>query len=449
MTGPAVHVFTGPTLSGEDVAVAAPHAVVHPPVAHGDLLRLDVAPGDVVVVVDGYYHQRAPVRHKEVLELVDRGVRVVGCGSMGALRAAELAAYGMIGFGRVYEMYRDGEIDADDEVAVAHLPGGSFEARNVPLVNVRHAVAEAAAAGVVTAERAATVVATAKALHYTERSWRYIGASHAETGDRDTVPTLVAHLQEHPEAADLKRNDALGALGDLARIVADAGEPEPLGHWRNRHVYQWLAEFAGRDDAEDPVSDADVLRHQQLYQYDFPALWRAFVVAQAGGPGAPGDPATLAADVFARAGATEQALSADNPYLTKQELADLDPPESLVRTLVRSYVPPRGLHDVLAVVQPPADADDVRRGIRAARELNDTTLWRKRVRLVERLSPDRLERHLEGLWDVPPGDHEHLLAAARDRGFAMLADAVSAVRPYFLRDDTRSGGSVAPRWDRA
>ena len=89
-------------------------------VTHGDLLRLGPVRGDVVVIIDGYYHQRASVRHKEILALLADGVAVLGCSSMGALRAAELATYGMVGNGAVYRMYVDGVLDADDEVALAH-----------------------------------------------------------------------------------------------------------------------------------------------------------------------------------------------------------------------------------------------------------------------------------------------------------------------------------------
>ena len=56
---------------------------------------------------------------------------------MGALRAAELHPFGMVGIGQVYEWYRDGTIDADDEVAVAHGPAEFAFARLVGLTR-RH-----------------------------------------------------------------------------------------------------------------------------------------------------------------------------------------------------------------------------------------------------------------------------------------------------------------------
>src|SRR5258708_30535800 len=90
-----LHVFSGPTLGAAEVREAAPDAVVHPPVVAGDLSRLAVTPGDVVVIVDGAMTARSTVRHKEILSLVGAGVEVWGAGALGALRAAELHAHGV------------------------------------------------------------------------------------------------------------------------------------------------------------------------------------------------------------------------------------------------------------------------------------------------------------------------------------------------------------------
>ena len=45
------------------------------------------------------------------------GTQVFGAASMGALRAAELAPFGMIGVGAIFAAYRDGRLTGDDEVA--------------------------------------------------------------------------------------------------------------------------------------------------------------------------------------------------------------------------------------------------------------------------------------------------------------------------------------------
>ena len=68
-----VHVYCGPTISVAEAAAIVPGAVTHPPVRHGDLLRLDPAPGMTVVIIDGAWHQVPAVRHREILWLLAHG----------------------------------------------------------------------------------------------------------------------------------------------------------------------------------------------------------------------------------------------------------------------------------------------------------------------------------------------------------------------------------------
>jgi len=51
----------------------------------------------VVGIIDGVLLSDAAVGHREILNLLRRGIRVFGSGSMGALRAAELSTLGMEG----------------------------------------------------------------------------------------------------------------------------------------------------------------------------------------------------------------------------------------------------------------------------------------------------------------------------------------------------------------
>ena len=45
------HVFAGPTVTADRVRELLPGAVTHPPVRHGDLLRLGAVAGDTVVLL--------------------------------------------------------------------------------------------------------------------------------------------------------------------------------------------------------------------------------------------------------------------------------------------------------------------------------------------------------------------------------------------------------------
>ena len=109
-----------------------------PPAGVGDIARAVRRGPRAIALIDGMFERVLPVWHKEILWAMARGVHVFGAASMGALRAAELHAFGMQGVGRIFEAYRYGELEADDEVAVLHGPADlGFVAVTEALVNVR------------------------------------------------------------------------------------------------------------------------------------------------------------------------------------------------------------------------------------------------------------------------------------------------------------------------
>ena len=78
----------------------------------------------MIGLVDGRYEDIAAVWHKEILYAIEQGALVFGAASMGALRAAECADFGMIGVGAVFERYRSGELDRRCRRRPAACAGG-------------------------------------------------------------------------------------------------------------------------------------------------------------------------------------------------------------------------------------------------------------------------------------------------------------------------------------
>ncbi len=171
-------VFVGPTLAADEVRARLPGATVLPPAAVGDVLRATRRRGvRRIAIVDGYFEQMAAVWHKEVLVALERGISVYGAASMGALRAAELAPFGMIGVGTIYRDYARGTLVADDEVAVAHLPAEyGYRAVSDALVNIRYGLARAVKVRVIPASLHEPLVALARARFYRDRSWAQLVA---------------------------------------------------------------------------------------------------------------------------------------------------------------------------------------------------------------------------------------------------------------------------------
>jgi len=236
----ATFVFIGPTLLAAEVAARLPGATVVPPVAVGEILALvRRRRGTRIAIIDGYFERMAAVWHKEILLALERGLAVWGAASMGALRAAELAPYGMRGVGAIYRAYADGTLVADDEVAVAHLPAAyGYRATSEALVNLRHGIARAPMLG---ARTRAALVALAQARFYRERSWPALIADARAAGlPRRQIDGLAAWPKPDRKAADARL--LLRRLAD--RRSTDRARSTPLRvprTWALRQLAAYLA----------------------------------------------------------------------------------------------------------------------------------------------------------------------------------------------------------------
>jgi hypothetical protein len=224
---PEIVLFAGPTLPRAQI----PGDVeVMPPVSQGDIARLVVLPTARrprwIAIVDGVYERVPAVWHKEILWALSRGIWVGGAASMGALRAAELAPYGMAGVGQVYGAALSGELVDDDEVAVAHLGAeDDYRPVSVAMVDIRATLGAAVVEGVLSAGEAATLAADAKRRHYPDRRW----------------PAIA---QETPRLREWLRHGRHSVKADDARALIDLvrTRPEPAAvMWRLEETEQWRA----------------------------------------------------------------------------------------------------------------------------------------------------------------------------------------------------------------
>lgn len=92
------------------------------PAHQGSVFRAVEAGYRVIGIVDGMFGNVPSVWHKEILYALSKRVTVFGAASMGAIRAAELWPFGMIGVGLAYRSFRRGVLKDDDEVCVVHAP---------------------------------------------------------------------------------------------------------------------------------------------------------------------------------------------------------------------------------------------------------------------------------------------------------------------------------------
>jgi hypothetical protein len=201
---PGCIVFLGPSCDLETARALLPDAEFRPPAARGDIARAAADGARVIVLIDGVFLQDCAVGHREVLGVLTSGVTVIGASSMGALRAAELDTFGMVGIGEVYRRYRAGELESDDEVALVYDPESGY-ALSEPLVNIRATLEAAVADGALAPADAGAVLEAAQALYFPERTWPAILR-------RAAVPDAVREALARRAPVDLKRADAVAAL---------------------------------------------------------------------------------------------------------------------------------------------------------------------------------------------------------------------------------------------
>lgn len=232
-------VFAGPTLDAASVR-AILDAEVRGPAARGDVLRAVESGATAIGVVDGYFERVAAVWHKEILWALTKGCRVYGAASMGALRAAELAAFGMVPVGEIAAAYLRGDITDDDEVAVAHASEeDGYRRTSEAMVDIRATLASAVTARVIDEETRALLARSAKALFYPERVYPAVLA-HAEANGADPAQ-LAAFCAFLPRGRiDQKRLDAL-ALMERLRAMRDAPPPPKVVRYFFSHTDAWEA----------------------------------------------------------------------------------------------------------------------------------------------------------------------------------------------------------------
>jgi hypothetical protein len=215
-------VFLGPTMPLADAKkLCAAHYL--PPVRMGDVYALMAKRPSTIAIIDGTFQNAPAVWHKEILFALAHGVRVMGASSMGALRAAELHTFGMEGVGAIYEAFRDGRYEDDDEVAVAHAAREhGYRPLSEAMVNVRYALGEALRRGLIGESTRETLVSLAKGMFYPLRAWPTVLRAGREArlpvGELDALERYVR--AEKPNA---KRADAISLLSQLANETPRVG----------------------------------------------------------------------------------------------------------------------------------------------------------------------------------------------------------------------------------
>jgi TfuA protein len=200
-------IFLGPSLSHEEGRKIF-EADYRPPAKKGDFLRLASLSNEITIVglVDGLFLQDYPPTPIEVYQLaIKKNMVLVGAASLGALRAVELEKFGMIGIGKIFQLYKEGKINADDEVAVTFVEG-DHKNQSEAMVDIRFNLFIAQRKGIINETTKRAIVKVAKNTYFPYRNYmhiidqtkkRYAMLSYQLESFRSYISTNRQSLKEH------------------------------------------------------------------------------------------------------------------------------------------------------------------------------------------------------------------------------------------------------------
>ncbi|WP_159592967.1 TfuA-like protein [Chelativorans xinjiangense] len=232
-------VFLGPTLP---LAEAQPvlDAVYLRPAAQGDIVLAAHAFRPLaMILIDGQFEDRPAVRHKEILWAMAQGITMIGTASMGALRAAELHEFGMIGVGLIYRWYRRWALAPDDAVAVQSAPAElGFLPLTDAMIDLQATFSRLMRDKLISPEDRRKLTQTARNMNFRDRILKAV-LRKAGWAD-DASDRLIGGMFRQ------KQHDALAALQIAPRLIV-SGPPPVDWTWRATNTFIRDLEAGGID----------------------------------------------------------------------------------------------------------------------------------------------------------------------------------------------------------
>lgn len=271
-----IFVFLGPTLSHTE-AKSILDAHYLEPARTGDVYRVAKRKPQVIIIIDGYFDRVPTVWHKEILYAMEQGIHVFGTSSMGALRAAELQAFGMIGKGKIFEDFISGRLEDDDEVAVAHARADDdFQALSVAMVDIRATLQNALTEKVIIQEHHDAMIQFAKSLFYPQRHYQAI-LQYYEAQPFLGQAQFEKWLAEN--RVEQKRLDAMDTLKQVKQMLSALSESKTVDYaLANTTLWTQMLDNVGdltlTEKKHQHLPDVHVLDELRLNQKEYHRLMR-------------------------------------------------------------------------------------------------------------------------------------------------------------------------------
>ncbi|MGW2836086.1 TfuA-like protein [Streptomyces sp. NPDC001286] len=437
-----LYIFAGPSVARKYRNSWAEKAVVLPPVEQGDLFRIPARAGDSVAIIDGYFCRKPAVKHKEILDLLARGVHVHGASSMGALRAAELADFGMVGHGRIFTDYYNGVVCSDDEVAFLHgTEAEDYEPLSEALINLRYAVFDAQQDGRLPAGSTERVIPVIANLPFMERSLTNIANALASA---DFSSDEVMQIQDVLAIApNVKQSDAIAMVDSLLRATKFVNV---ACNWELRNTAYLRTWRIAEQGCGENINPSKVHRFAQVMAVDYPIFREhslATILAATGNIDATHDATTQASgyEIEKRVICKLRALGIIAPdsefndglsrWLTREE-QHLPPRSKTVKAATRALFTTQLLSwqdPLLAILARVSNYPAVLEQAVECQRFNQQLKEQNPRFRFEQIRPANIVSHFSARWSRSNFDD-----AVLERGFASVEEFVRRARTFYLFD---------------
>ncbi|MBC7465409.1 MAG: hypothetical protein H7256_05400 [Bdellovibrio sp.] len=213
---PKIKIYAGLSVSEKIVKKYLPQAQFSKPIKRNDLYD-DLKNGvQVIGIIDGEFLQSLSVSPTEIHDVLRCGVSVYGASSMGAMRAAELSEYGMVGCGEIFEHIQSDSYFRDDKLGQIYFEGMGIE--SIPFVDFYMGAKGLVRRGVVSKAHANLLIEVYLDLHFSRRNFSSLEAivrKHA-----NGAKLLISVKKIRNQMVYQKRADGISLLKHIAKNLA-------------------------------------------------------------------------------------------------------------------------------------------------------------------------------------------------------------------------------------
>jgi hypothetical protein len=227
MHNDTLYLYIGPTSYNLELNdFITPCTQVLPPVRRGDIQQLiEQESPSTIVIVDGTYHDFPAVSHVEIKNALSLGWQVWGLSSMGAIRASEMHAFGMQGYGSVFQQFVENEDLPDDYVALVHSTEAPWFPISEPLVHLELLLNDAVFLSILTPEICSQIMEELRNMWFGDRTTSYLKkrAHVLMNGQNHAISALLSQMDKYR----LKSRDVVSFFREQPFLITRSSHEYP------------------------------------------------------------------------------------------------------------------------------------------------------------------------------------------------------------------------------